>query len=132
MARLLIHVEGQTEETFVDRVLAPHLFQFGFHSVSPRFNGGGQKSTGGLRPWESVCKGITNHLRNDTNCYSTTMVDYYALPKSWPGREQSTRKGTPKDKGEFVQNNLAGGGCAGNGQEFRRLTICAFRCHARI
>ena len=28
MTRLLIHVEGQTEETFVNEVLGPHLSEF--------------------------------------------------------------------------------------------------------
>ena len=34
MTRLLVHVEGQTEETFVNEVLAPHLYGFGLPSVS--------------------------------------------------------------------------------------------------
>ena len=29
MPRLLVHVEGQTEETFVNAALAPHLCQVG-------------------------------------------------------------------------------------------------------
>src|SRR5256885_1583241 len=39
MARLLIHVEGETEETFVNEVLAPHLLSFGYESVSARLIG---------------------------------------------------------------------------------------------
>ena len=27
MTRLLVHVEGQTEESFVNEVLAPHLYE---------------------------------------------------------------------------------------------------------
>ena len=30
MARLLIHVEGETEETFVNDLLADHLYNFGY------------------------------------------------------------------------------------------------------
>ena len=30
MARLLVHVEGETEETFVNEILKPHLWRFGF------------------------------------------------------------------------------------------------------
>ena len=30
MTRLLIHVEGQTEETFVNAVLGPHLYKLGY------------------------------------------------------------------------------------------------------
>lgn len=38
MARLLVHVEGETEETFVNEILAPHLRQHGFDRVSARLN----------------------------------------------------------------------------------------------
>ena len=36
MARLLIHVEGQTEETFVNEVLGPHLYRQGYTKVGAR------------------------------------------------------------------------------------------------
>ena len=39
MTQLLVHVEGQTEETFVNEVLAPHLHGFGLASVSARLFG---------------------------------------------------------------------------------------------
>lgn len=39
MTRLLIHVEGQTEESFVNDILAPHLYGQGFTNVSARLLG---------------------------------------------------------------------------------------------
>ena len=39
MARLFILVEGETEETFVKELLAPHLYGKGFESVSARLMG---------------------------------------------------------------------------------------------
>ena len=33
MTRLLICVEGQTEETFVDQVVSPHLYDNGYSRV---------------------------------------------------------------------------------------------------
>jgi len=39
MARLLVHVEGQTEETFVEELLRPHLLAHGFTSVSAKLKG---------------------------------------------------------------------------------------------
>ena len=32
---------------------------------------------------------MVNHLKEDTDCFATTMVDYYGLPDDWPGRLQS-------------------------------------------
>ncbi len=92
MARLLVHVEGQTEETFVNEVLRSHLFHCGYESVSARIVGNARVRSrrGGIRPWLAVRKDIINHLQQDRGCVATTMVDFYALPqtgdRAWPGR----------------------------------------------
>ena len=39
MRRLLVHVEGQTEETFVNEVLREYLVNRGYHSVGARLLG---------------------------------------------------------------------------------------------
>jgi hypothetical protein len=36
MVRLLIHVEGETEETFVNDLLADHLYNYGYEIVGAR------------------------------------------------------------------------------------------------
>lgn len=95
MARLLVHVEGQTEETFVGEVLAPHLYARGYQFVSARLLGNSRQRThrGGARAWSAVRTDILNHLRQDRDALVTTMVDFYALPKSgakmWPGRAEA-------------------------------------------
>lgn len=93
MARLLVHVEGQTEETFVNELLLNHLVQKGFDSVSARIVGNSQSRSKrlGIKNWESVIKGITNHLKQDAGWIVSTMVDYYALPSDWPGRANSSQ-----------------------------------------
>lgn len=95
MARLLVHVEGETEESFVNEVLAPHLHDSGFERVAARLMGNarlrGQR--GGVRSWSSVKGDITRHLREDRSVYATTLVDYYGMPRSgdraWPGRAEA-------------------------------------------
>ena len=93
MSRLLIHVEGETEETFVNTILAPHLYGHGYTKVSARLVGNARMRDrrGGIRAWSTVRKDILNHLREDPNCLATTMVDYFALPqtgeRAWPGRQ---------------------------------------------
>ena len=66
MARLLIHVEGQTEEAFVDEVLAPHLYAIGYADVSARLMGEQRERErrGGIRPWPEARQGIINGLRD--------------------------------------------------------------------
>jgi hypothetical protein len=92
MARLLVHVEGQTEEDFVNFVLRDYLLHCGYQSVSARIIGNARlrRRRGGIRPWFPVRKDIINHLRQDPGCVATTMVDFYGLPqhgdRAWPGR----------------------------------------------
>lgn len=95
--RLLVHVEGQTEETFVNEILGPHLVTAGYDSVSARIVGNARSRDrrGGIRRWDAVCKDLVRHLREDRTCIATTMVDYYALPCSgmgaWPGRADAAK-----------------------------------------
>jgi hypothetical protein len=112
MARLLVHVEGQTEEDFVNELLRDHLVNRGYESVSARIVGNARlrRRRGGIRGWPSVRKDIVNHLRQDPNCIATTMVDFYRLPRrgdgAWPGRAEATGP-TARRKGSCVQAALS-------------------------
>jgi len=94
-ARVLVLVEGLTERAFVNDVLCPHLYAFGYSNVSARLLGGAQRNDhrGGIRSWISVRSAILNHLKEDKGCLVTTMVDYYGMPKEggkgWPGRAKA-------------------------------------------
>lgn len=112
MTRLLIHVEGQTEEGFVNEVLRSHLISKGYHSVEARIVGNARlrQRRGGIRSWPSVRKDVMNHLREDQGCIATTMVDYYALPQTgpgaWPGRKEAAGLNTVSKKALAVQTAL--------------------------
>jgi hypothetical protein len=90
--RMLIHVEGQTEEGFVNEVLSDYLYARGFSAVSARIVGNARmrRQRGGILPWPSVRRDIVRHLKQDPTCILTTMVDFYGLPQqgpgAWPGR----------------------------------------------
>lgn len=111
MERLLVHVEGQTEETFVNEILRDHLVSKGFQSVSARIIGNARlrRRRGGIRSWPPVRRDIMNHLMEDSGCVATTMVDFYGLPQTgpdaWPGRAQATF-GTAPDKASRVEEAL--------------------------
>lgn len=102
MARLLIHVEGETEETFVNEILGPHLYARGYHQVGARLVGNARQRDrrGGIRDWGSVKNDILRHLRQDPASLASTMVDYYALPatgvKAWPGRATAAARSFPE------------------------------------
>lgn len=102
MSRLLVHVEGETEERFVNETLAPHLYGFGYSKVSARLLGNARQRErrGGICSWPIARRDIVNHLKEDADALATTMVDYYALPQQagngWPGRAAAA--GLPFDQ----------------------------------
>ena len=110
--RLLIHVEGQTEESFVNEILREPLVNAGYESVSARMVGNARlrRRRCGIRPWPSVKQDIVEHLKQDGGCITTTMVDFYALPQTgdgaWPGRAHAgglpvARKAPTVEKGMY-------------------------------
>lgn len=92
MTRLLIHVEGRTEQGFVSEILAHHLYRFGYTDVRARIMGQHRERErrGGIKPWPETRNFIVHHLREDPEVLSGIMVDYYGMPQrgdaAWPGR----------------------------------------------
>ena len=106
MKRVLVLVEGQTEERFVKDVLCPHLWPREIDTIpkvittkrvkrGPDFKGGVtdyQKTENDLR-----------RLLNDTGVISvTTFIDYYGLPAGFPGID-SRPLGSPYDRALHVE-----------------------------
>ena len=122
MRRLLVHVEGPTEETFVNNVLGPHLGYQGYSSVAARLMGDARpRSRRGGLSWQSVRKGILRHLKQDPQVVATTMVDYYGMPQSrskqWPGRVDAASLPFFQ-KAETIRNALARDISEGMGNSF--------------
>lgn len=112
MARLIIHVEGVTEEEFVDAMLTTHLLAHGWEKIAARRMGRGRTrdQRHGIKGWEIARTDIIRHLQEDIGCCVTTFVDYYGLPASgnqaWPGRADADKQ--PADqRGRFVEQALA-------------------------
>ena len=125
MSRLLIHVEGQTEEDFVNEVVAPHLYGCGYTKVSARLVGNARQRDrrGGIRAWSAVRKDILRHLKEDVGCLSTTLVDFYALPKTgeraWPGRAEAASLAFA-EKSASVESALLADICSELGAGFEK------------
>jgi hypothetical protein len=56
----MMMLEGETEETFVNEVLSPHLYRFGYQKISARLVGNARMRhrRGGIRAWPSVRQDI--------------------------------------------------------------------------
>lgn len=93
MARLHLFVEGQTEQTFADKVLRPHLAKVGVFMRKPvliaHAHKKGKAHRGGGRNFTAMQKDINIRLKEDSasDLFFTTMIDLYALHTNFPGIE---------------------------------------------
>ena len=83
MTRIKIVVEGQTEESFVQRVLAPTLWLREIYLTPIILGVPGHK--GGNVNYARVKKDVLLHLRQDPTAYCSTMLDLYGLGDGFPG-----------------------------------------------
>src|SRR5690606_13558703 len=80
MKRLVIIVEGESEEEFVNRILRPYFNAHAiFHVESFKI----KHSKGGLTNYKHLKKDILNTIY-ETGAIVTTLIDFYALPKDFP------------------------------------------------
>ncbi len=110
MRRILILVEGQTEEAFIKHVLAPHFlnretYLFPTIITTKRVKRG-TDFKGGVPPYSRFKREIQRLLHDSHAALVTTMLDYYQLPHSFPGREQPKGK-TPIEKVKSVEKAIA-------------------------
>jgi len=118
MTRLLVHVEGQTEQSFVNEFLRGHLLTSGYHDVRSRLAGNPFKQRGGIRSWDETKRGILAHLKEDREVISAVMVDYYGLPLDWPGRKEAPSKGSSLAKADHIESALLADIAAAMGPKF--------------
>jgi len=108
-SRVLILVEGQTEERFIKDVLAPYFYPMNLFfyptllvtkrvKVGPNFKGG-------VTNFAKFENDLIRLLNGAGDALVTTMIDYYGLPKDFPG--MNTRpKGTPLERVEHVEEEI--------------------------
>jgi hypothetical protein len=83
MARVVVIVEGQTEESFVSSVLRPFFDPRSIFLYPRKIGKPGHR--GGIGEYPRGRTDILATLKQDRGVYCTTMFDYYGMPDSWPG-----------------------------------------------
>lgn len=107
MNELVVIVEGETEQTFVRDQLAAHLAIHG--SIAWAVLPGRHRKHGGVKKWEVARQDIVRTLKENRFC--TTMFDFYAMPKDWPGREDASQlewKFRADHVEQMLQKDIAG------------------------
>src|SRR4051812_14207958 len=106
MKRGLVLVEGQTEEQFVNDCLGPHLLARGLALtptiVKTKRTVGGEHFKGGITSYGHVRRDLGFLLRDTGASVITSVLDYYALPMSFPGMLDRPA-GSPGDRVVHVE-----------------------------
>lgn len=83
MKRLIIIVEGQTEEEFVNQVLAPHFRTKDILSVASIKIATSSTSKGGFVNYQHLKNDVLKRIR-EKDVIISTFVDYFRIPTSIP------------------------------------------------
>ena len=109
--RVLILVEGQTEERFVKDVLAPsfynqQLFFIPTILVTKRVKDGANFK-GGVTNFAKFENDVRRLLNGAGDALVTTLLDYYRLPADFPGMNSRPPQGTPLQRVTHVESAIA-------------------------
>ena len=83
MTRVSVIVEGPTERSFVQQILAPSLWPVGVYVFAIILGVPGHK--GGRTNYARVKKDVLRQLSEDRGAYCSTMFDFYGLGGGFPG-----------------------------------------------
>lgn len=104
MPEVIVVCEGQTEREFCRSVVAPGLVA---HNVwlHATLVGKPQRKRGGIREWPVYRDELLRLGRQRADWYVGVLVDYYAMPESWPGRAEAPTK-QPEERGRYVEESI--------------------------
>ena len=88
MKNVYIYCEGQTEESFINEILAPYFLNQNIWVcpiICSTKRTATKKYKGGVSDYTKIKKELTLICKQHHNEYVTTMFDYYAMPDNTPG-----------------------------------------------
>jgi len=92
MSRVYILVEGQTEEAFLQEVMIASYAAKGIYLI-PIIVSTSPGHKGGLTSYAKVKPQIDKLCKHDPGAVITTLFDFYALPKDFPGQNSVSALG---------------------------------------
>ncbi|WP_072622641.1 DUF4276 family protein [Spirulina major] len=114
MVRLYLFAEGQTEQTFADTLIKPHLAQYNVFMNKPVLIAHARKKgkvhRGGGWNYIPMKDDIIRFLKQDQaeDVFFTTMIDLYALHAGFPGlAESENMRYNPFERVEFLEQKFA-------------------------
>lgn len=107
MKRLFIVVEGQTEEAFVNELMAPHFMQNGIYDVRPVLIQTSKGHKGGFVNYEHLKHDLHRLLKSQgQDVIVTTFVDFFKCPEL-PNQKEIDALYSHYKRVEAMENNIA-------------------------
>jgi hypothetical protein len=88
-AEVVVLVEGRTEKIFVANILAPYMASWRVYLTPIILSKQGQK--GGDVRFARAKNDIGEHLKQRSDTWISTLVDYYGIKSDWPGYAESKK-----------------------------------------
>jgi hypothetical protein len=104
MIRVHVICEGQTEEMFVNEILASEFHPRNIYLTPTLIGKPGHK--GGNFKFDRLLADVRARLLGDTTAYCTTFFDFYGLPEDFPGKVAAKLKNGIEEKADCLQNTL--------------------------
>lgn len=104
MPELLVVCEGQTEREFCRSVVAPAVSSAGVW-LAGTLVGKPQRKRGGISGWNLYRSELVRLAKQRGDRHVGLLVDYYAMPASWPGRASAMTM-PPLARGVHVEEAL--------------------------
>ncbi len=94
MKRVYIVVEGQTEQEFVNSMIAPYLQGFGIYSVTPVLIRTSRTGRGGMANYLHLYNTVQMLLKSSqADFVVTTFIDFFRIPTNIPKYEEYASSG---------------------------------------
>lgn len=107
MKRLYIVVEGQTEQEFVNGVVAPYLRDFGLYGVTPVLVRTSRSGRGGMVNYQHLYNTIKMLLQSShTDFMVTTFIDFFRIPHSLPEYEECMKFASKDEQVDALEDAI--------------------------
>ncbi|NVK64154.1 MAG: DUF4276 family protein [Flavobacteriales bacterium] len=106
MNRIIVVVEGQSEEEFIKSVVAPYLLKYSIY-ITPIVVRTSKNFKGGIVSYAKFKYHVELILKQDKTALVTSMIDYFRLPNDFPHYNDLGMIENPFKKVEHLENGLS-------------------------
>lgn len=103
---LIIIVEGQTEEEFVNETIRPWMAAHGIHDVRAIKIRTSRTGKGGNANYLHFKSTTTLLLKQEKNILVTSLIDYFRLPNEFPGFVTAMKQSTVENRVAILETEL--------------------------